>query len=172
MVQFFRLLVYTQGQHLIIFSAMPKIDLSKYLSSTVRVRVPFFDLDPAGVAWHGRYFQYFELARCELLELVGYSYEQMMGSGILWPIADTNVRYLQPLVLNQDVLVTAYLREWEMRIVIDYRIEDEDGTLFTRASTTQVPVDADSLDLRRGSPEFFVENVQSKMKEAGLMQVE
>jgi acyl-CoA thioester hydrolase len=151
---------------------MPKIDLSKYLSSTVRVRVPFFDLDPAGVAWHGRYFQYFELARCELLELVGYSYEEMMGSGILWPIADTSVRYLQPLVLNQDVLVTAYLREWEMRIVIDYRIEDETGTLFTRASTTQVPVDADSLDLLLGSPDFFVENVHSRMKEAGLMQVE
>lgn len=151
---------------------MPKIDLSKYLSSTVRVRVPFFDLDPAGVAWHGRYFQYFELARCELLELVGYSYEEMMGSGILWPIADTSVRYLQPLVLNQDVLVTAYLREWEMRIVIDYRIEDETGTLFTRASTTQVPVDADSLDLLLGSPDFFVENVHSRMKEAGLLQVE
>ena len=151
---------------------MPKIDLSKYLSSTVRVRVPFFDLDPAGVAWHGRYFQYFELARCELLELVGYSNEEMMGSGILWPIADTSVRYLQPLVLNQDVLVTAYLREWEMRIVIDYRIEDETGTLFTRASTTQVPVDADSLDLLLGSPDFFVENVHSRMKEAGLMQVE
>ena len=151
---------------------MPKIDLSKYLSSTVRVRVPFFDLDPAGVAWHGRYFQYFELARCELLELVGYSYEEMMGSGILWPIADTSVRYLQPLVLNQDVLVTAYLREWEMRIVIDYRVEDEAGTLFTRASTTQVPVDADSLDLLLGSPDFFVENVHSRMQEAGLMQVE
>ena len=148
---------------------MPKIDLSKYLSSTVRVRVPFFDLDPAGVAWHGRYFQYFELARCELLELVGYSYEEMMGSGILWPIADTSVRYLQPLVLNQDVLVTAYLREWEMRIVIDYRIEDETGTLFTRASTTQVPVAADTLDLLLGSPDFFIDNVQSRMREAGLM---
>ena len=59
-----------------------------------------------------------------------------------------------------------------MRIVIDYRIEDETGTLFTRASTTQVPVDADSLDLLLGSPDFFVENVHSRMKEAGLMQVE
>jgi acyl-CoA thioester hydrolase len=151
---------------------MPKIDLSKYLSSTVRVRVPFFDLDPAGVAWHGRYFQYFELARCELLELVGYSYEEMMDSGILWPIADTSVRYLQPLVLNQDVRVSAYLREWEMRIVMDYRIENDAGTLFTRASTTQVPVDSDSLDLLLGSPDFFVENVHARMREAGLMQVE
>ena len=148
---------------------MPKTDFSKLLSATVRVRVPFFDLDPAGVAWHGRYFQYFELARCELLELVGYSYEDMMSSGILWPIADTSVRYLQPLVLNQEVTVTAYLREWEMRIVIDYRIRDDIGSVFTRASTTQVPVDATTLELLLGSPDFFVGNVHSRMKEAGLV---
>jgi acyl-CoA thioester hydrolase len=148
---------------------MPKTDFSKLLSAAVRVRVPFFDLDPAGVAWHGRYFQYFELARCELLELVGYSYEDMMSSGILWPIADTSVRYLQPLVLNQEVTVTAYLREWEMRIVIDYRIRDDIGSVFTRASTTQVPVDATTLELLLGSPDFFVDNVRSRMKEAGLV---
>jgi acyl-CoA thioester hydrolase len=168
MVQFFRLLVYTAGSHLIPFSAMSRIDLSSCLSAAIRIRVPFFDLDPAGVAWHGRYFQYFELARCELLERVGYSYEDMMESGILWPIADTSVRYLQPLELNQDVIVTAYLREWEMRIVIDYRISDDDGTLYTRASTTQVPVDADTRDLLLGSPDFFVENVHSLMREADL----
>lgn len=135
----------------------------------MRVRVPFFDLDPAGVAWHGRYFQYFELARCELLELVSYSYEDMMSSGILWPIADTSVRYLRPLVLNQEVTVTAYLREWEMRIVIDYRIKDDIGSVYTRATTTQVPVDANTLELLLGSPDFFVDNVRSRMNEAGLL---
>lgn len=135
----------------------------------MRVRVPFFDLDPAGVAWHGRYFQYFELARCELLELVSYSYEDMMSSGILWPVADTSVRYLRPLVLNQEVTVTAYLREWEMRIVIDYRIKDDIGSVYTRATTTQVPVDANTLELLLGSPDFFVDNVRSRMNEAGLL---
>lgn len=147
---------------------MHKSDLSRFLSAEIQVTVPFFDLDPAGVAWHGRYFQYFELARCELLELVGYSYDAMMKSGILWPVADTSVRYLKPLVLNQVVTVSAHLREWEMRIVIDYRIRDEAGALCTRASTTQVPVDADTLDLLLGSPEFFIDNVSSRMREAGL----
>lgn len=148
---------------------MPKPDLSRYLSAEVEITVPFFDLDPAGVAWHGRYFQYFELARCELLERVDYSYDAMMKSGILWPVADTRVRYVKPLVLNQKILVSAYLREWEMRIVIDYRIRGEDGDVLTRAMTTQVPVDGDSLELLLGSPDFFVDNVHARMREAGLV---
>jgi acyl-CoA thioester hydrolase len=132
------------------------------------VRVPFFDLDPAGVAWHGRYFQYFELARCALLENVGYSYEEMIDSGILWPVADTSVRYLRPLLLNQEVTVTACLREWELRIVLDYRVEDDDGVLFTRARTVQVPVDADTHELILGAPDYFVQNVREMLLAEGL----
>ena len=147
---------------------MPKPDFSAALTASVRVRVPFFDLDPAGVAWHGRYFQYFELARCELLDSVDYGYKKMMDSGILWPVADTNVRYVRPLLLDQEVTVTAALREWEMRIVVDYQVKDDAGVEYTRARTVQVPVDAETHELVLGSPDWFIANVETKLREAGL----
>ncbi len=140
-----------------------KTDFSNCLTASIDIRVPFFDLDPAGVAWHGRYFQYFELARCELLESIDYSYERMMDSGFLWPVADTSVRYLRPLTLNQTVLVTACLREWELRLVIDYKIEGEDGAVCTRARTVQVPVHADTLELTLGSPQELIDNVEDRL---------
>jgi len=143
---------------------MMKTDFSNCLTASVDVRVPFFDLDPAGVAWHGRYFQYFELARCELLEGIDYSYEKMLDSGFLWPVADTSVRYTRPLRLNQTVRVTACLREWEMRLVIDYRIDDEDGVVYTKARTVQVPVDAETLELTLGSPQELIDNVHEKLQ--------
>ena len=73
------------------------------LAATVRVRVPFFDLDPGGVVWHGRYFQYFELARSAVLEFIGYSYEEM-ASGVLWPVTDSTARYLRPLA-SPEILI-------------------------------------------------------------------
>ena len=143
---------------------MIKIDFSNCLTASVDVRIPFFDLDPAGVAWHGRYFQYFELARCELLEDVKYSYEEMTESGVLWPVADTMVRYVRPLTLNQKVQVTACLREWEMRLVIDYKIANETGDVHTKARTIQVPVDANTMELTLGSPQVLIDNVESKLQ--------
>ncbi len=145
-----------------------KADFSNCLTASVDVRVPFFDLDPAGVAWHGRYFQYFELARCELLESIDYSYERMMESGFLWPVADTSVRYLRPLTLNQTVLVTACLREWELRLVIDYKIEGEGDKVYTKARTIQVPVHAESLELTLGSPQELIDNVEDRLGKLGL----
>lgn len=142
---------------------MIKSDFSNCLTASIEIRVPFFDLDPAGVAWHGRYFQYFELARCLLLEQVSYSYLEMEKSGVLWPVADTIVRYVRPLTLNQVATVTACLREWEMRLVVDYKIEDEDGSIITKARTIQVPVDADSEELILGSPQVLIDNVKYKL---------
>jgi acyl-CoA thioester hydrolase len=148
---------------------MIRTDFSNCLTASIDIRVPFFDLDPAGVAWHGRYFQYFELARCALLEDVNYSYEGMEKTGILWPVADTSVRFVRPLTLNQVANVTACLREWEMRLVIDYKIESEAGETFTKARTIQVPVDAETMELTLGSPQVLIDNVTAKLRKLGFM---
>lgn len=126
--------------------------------------VPFHDVDPAGVAWHGRYFKYFESARCALLNEVDYSYRGMLDSGYLWPVVDAAVRYLRPLVLDQAFHVTACLREWEVRLVVDYKIEDESRQLYTKARTVQVPVDAVTKEISFGSPRIFVDSVQRRLQ--------
>ena len=139
-------------------------DFSNCLTATQNMRVPFHDIDPAGVAWHGRYFKYFEFVRCDLLEKLNYSYQGMTDSGYLWPVVDTRVRYVRPLTLDQRFVVIACLREWELRLVLDYKIEDEKGELFTRAQTVQVPVSADTLELQIGSPKVLIEAVQDRLQ--------
>ena len=139
-------------------------DFSDCLTTSENFRIPFHDVDPAGVAWHGRYFKYFESARAALLEELDYSYEGMMASGFVWPVVETAVRYVSPLKLNQRACITACLREWEMRLVLDYRIENEQGTVCTRARTIQVPVDAKTGELTLGSPEILIRNVESRLQ--------
>jgi len=143
---------------------MIKLNTSNFLTASETLRIPFHDLDPGGVVWHGRYFKYFECVRCTLFEGFDYSYEEMMKSSILWPVVDTSVRYVRPLLLNQEILVTASLREWELRLVVDYRIVDENGVIFTKARTVQVPVDAVTHELQFGSPEILVQNVQARLQ--------
>jgi len=130
------------------------------LSAETRLRVPFHDVDSARVVWHGRYFKYFELVRCELLEIIGYNYDEMMRSGYLWPIVDTHARFVRPAFFNQDLVIRAALMEWELRLVIDYEIRDPEGAIYTRASTTQVPLDAQTYELVIGTPEILNERME------------
>lgn len=143
---------------------MIKLSSSNFLTARETIRIPFHDLDPGGVVWHGRYFKYFECARCALFEGFDYSYEEMMKSSFLWPVVDTSVRYVRPLLLNQEIQVTASLKEWELRLVVDYRIVNEQGVIFTKARTVQVPVDAVTHELQFGSPEILIQNVQARIQ--------
>lgn len=139
---------------------MIELNSSNCLIASDKIKIPFHDLDPGNVVWHGRYLKYFEIVRTLLFEGIGYSFDEMTDSGILWPVVDLNIRYVRPLLLNQEVRVTACLKEWELRLVVEYEIMDEQGSICTKARTVQAPVDADTHELVFGSPHILVSNVQ------------
>ncbi len=118
-----------------------------------QIVVPFFDLDPMQVVWHGHYVKYLELARCDLLDQIGYGYQQMFDSGYAWPIIDLRIKYAKPLRFEQKIRVRAKLVEWEYRLKVSYAIFDSDsGERLTRAHTCQIAVDLATEEMCYESP--------------------
>lgn len=134
------------------------------LAASVDLVVPFHDVDSMQIVWHGHYAKYLELARCELLDRLGYPYDAMKASGFKWPIIDLQVRYLQPAAYGQQITVRAELIEWEHRLVLDYEITDtQSGVRLTRATTSQVAVSVDTGEMRLVSPQILLDLVQKVM---------
>lgn len=124
------------------------------------MQVQFFDLDPMQIVWHGNYVKYLEVARCALLDKIGYNYEQMKDSGYMWPIIEMNLRYAGPATFGQRLLLRAEIVEWENRLRIDYLISDaESGKRLNRATTTQVAVDITSGEMCFVSPPILFEKL-------------
>lgn len=142
---------------------MPKTEIADRLSATETMRVPFHDADPANVVWHGRYLKYFEEARRSLFEDIGYGYSEMLDSGYVWPVVDASLRFVRPLQVDQRFTVTATLREWELRIVVEYRICDLDGTVCTKGRTVQVPLNAGTMELCIGTPGVLLEKIEQRL---------
>ena len=126
----------------------------------VEMQVQFFDLDPMQIVWHGNYVKYLEVARCALLDQIGYNYEQMKESGYAWPIIEMNLRYAGPATFGQRLLLRAEIVEWENRLRIDYLISDAaSGKRLNRATTTQVAVDVHSGEMCFASPSILFEKL-------------
>ncbi|MDZ4729173.1 MAG: thioesterase family protein [Xanthomonadales bacterium] len=141
-----------------------------HLSASVDLKIPFHDMDPTGVVWHGRYFKYFERAREALMEQLDYSYPEMRSSGYVFPVVDAQVRYVRPLRLGQSYRITAVLKEWELRVVVQYTIVDAAGEDCTRGKTVQVAVTAKDWSLQLGCPMELQDKVTHKM--AGMVRVD
>lgn len=126
----------------------------------VEMTIPFHDVDMMEVVWHGHYVRYLEIARCELLERIDYSYLQMRESGFAWPVIDMRLRYAQPMRFTQRIAIEARLTEWEHRLKVDYCIRDAvSRQRLTRAWTVQVAVDVNSHEMCLASPQLLVDKL-------------
>ncbi|WP_198120459.1 acyl-CoA thioesterase [Massilia rhizosphaerae] len=132
---------------------MRKAKAASRWHAEVEIQVQFYDLDPMEVVWHGNYVKYLEVARCALLDAIGYNYAEMKASGYMWPIVDMNLRYAAPATFGQRLRLRAEIVEWENRLRIDYLVSDAGtGRRLNRASTTQVAVDIASGEMCFVSP--------------------
>jgi acyl-CoA thioester hydrolase len=136
------------------------------ISTQFTMEVPFFDVDSYRIVWHGNYPKYFEVARCQLLEEISYPYSKMEESGYFFPVIDLQARYVKPIVFRQNIRVTATLKEWEHKLVIDYLIHDVDtGDKLTKGRTQQVAVLMPDHVTQFQSPAELISNVEAKLQE-------
>ena len=128
----------------------------------VGIKVPFFDVDPMHVVWHGHYLKYFELARCELLDSIGYGYREMEKSGYGWPVIDVHVRYVKSATLGQQLICTARLVECENRLKIAYEIRcATTGERLTKGHSIQVAVRLADSEMQLVSPRVLFDKLDS-----------
>jgi acyl-CoA thioester hydrolase len=90
----------------------------------LRVRVAFADTDAMGVAWHGAYLRWFEMARTELMRPTELPYAALVARGLHLPVIEALVRYRKPVRYDDELAVRAALsRSGGVRLRVDYRVE-------------------------------------------------
>jgi len=117
--------------------------------TTVELTVPFHDLDPMQVVWHGNYMKYFELARQELFDAGGVDLVAVATQRkILFPIVKTAVKYIHPLRFRDRIAVTARVADAHRRILLTFEIRTvADGRLCAKAESEQVAVQMEDQSL-------------------------
>ena len=139
-----------------------------HYSATVRVKVPFYDVDLMGIVWHGHYLKYFDIARSELMDSLDFGYKKMANNDLAWPIVKLGVKYVRPARLGSQLAVTAKILEFKTYLKIGYSIEDlETGEKLTQATTTQVAVDRKTGEIQqRWDAQARADSVKESMKRA------
>jgi acyl-CoA thioester hydrolase len=135
--------------------------MKSILTAEVALTIPFHDVDPMGITWHGNYLRYFEIARCRLLDNLGYNYRDMQASGYAWPIVDLQIKYVKSSTFDQQVIVSAALVEWENRLRINYQILDASTRArITKGYTIQAAVEMKTQELCFETPEVFQQKIR------------
>ena len=117
-------------------------------SFEVKISVPFFDLDPMQIVWHGNYLNYFEIARAALFEYYGVDlYAYYDREKIIFPIIRTSTKHIFPLKHRDEIIVKATLADANIKLVVDFEIRRAaDGSVCARGRTEQVAVKSPEME--------------------------
>ena len=138
------------------------------ISHVSTFKVAFFDVDSMEVMWHGNYVKYLEMARCELLDKLGYNYIAMKKDGYAFPIVKLDVKYVRPAFFNDVIKVTTTLSECETFLKFHYLIENEKGEKLSEANTAQAVIDMKSLQTYFEMPEALKKAIEVYTKKENL----
>jgi len=89
----------------------------------VNLTVPFYDLDPLRMVWHGNYLKYFDIARTELFISSGVDlFDYFEKTNYLFPITKTSTKHIVSLKYRDEFRCKATCIEAQYKIVIEFKI--------------------------------------------------
>lgn len=75
------------------------------------IRIHYALTDQMGVVYHGHYAQFYEIGRTEAIRNLGYTYKDVEALGIIMPVVDLHMRFLQPARYDDLIMVSISLTE-------------------------------------------------------------
>ncbi len=128
------------------------------ISHTTDIRVRYADTDKMQFVYNGKYLEYFEVGRTELLRSVGLAYSEVEKSGYQLPLLQAGLTFKQPAKYDDLLSVTALVKDlYSPKVHIEYVIK-RTGTeeIIAEGFTTHVFMNAETKKAVR-PPKLYID---------------
>lgn len=109
------------------------------------VRVYIEDTDAGGIVYYVNYLKYMERARTEFLRHLGFDHARMLQQGQMFVIHSSQVRYLEPAKLDDELSVSVRVTELKRTHLTFAQNLYRADRLLTEAALKAVCVQKDSM---------------------------
>ncbi len=125
------------------------------------IRVRYADTDQMHFVYNGKYLEYFEVGRTEMLRDIGLPYDVIEKEGFLLPVLEANVKYKLPAFYDDILIIKSLLKKFpDLKVHIDYEIMRKDSTdLVAEGFTVHAFMNKQNKKVTR-PPEIFAKAVK------------
>jgi len=129
--------------------------MAQPVSTSVTLKVPYYDVDLMQIVWHGNYLKYFEVARWALFKKYGVDMQRYTeDTRYAFPVVRSMIKHIWPLRFDDEFTCTAVVREARVKIVLDFEIKlISNGKLCVKGWTEQVAVLIPEMEMSFQIPE-------------------
>lgn len=135
------------------------------LTHTTELRVRYADTDKMQFAYNGKYLEYFEVGRTELLRSTGLAYADVEKHGYQLPLIEAGIKYKQPALYDDLLEIIATVKElYSPKVHIEYVIRRK-GTedIIAEGFTTHMFIRTETKKAVR-PPQIYIEALKKYFK--------
>lgn len=131
------------------------------ISNETKIRVRYADTDKMRFVYNGKYLEYFEVGRTELLRNFGMPYREIEEHGFQLPLIEAFVKYHNAGRYDDLLTVIAKIEEpVSPKLKIEYEIFRNEGTeLVASGYTLHTFMNAETQRASR-PPKFYIEKIE------------
>jgi acyl-CoA thioester hydrolase len=126
------------------------------------IRVRYADTDQMQFTYNGKYFEYFEVGRTEMMREQKLPYKKIEESGFFMPVLSTHIEYKNPAFYDELIEIETRVEKLpELRVHIDHTVKSIDRNILICTGYVElVFIKKDSGKLSR-IPKFFTDAIKS-----------
>jgi acyl-CoA thioester hydrolase len=131
------------------------------LEFETKIRVRYADTDQMNFVYNGKYLEYFEVGRTEMLREYNLPYNLIESKGFQLPLLEAFVKYVNPAYYDDILRIKSFVKEMPVfKIHIDYIITRNDSKdIVAKGFTKHVFINKNTKKAVR-LPEFFIEAIK------------
>lgn len=119
----------------------------------------YYETDQMGIIHHSNYIRWFEEARIDFLEKVGFPYAKMEQEGVMIPVLGASCVYKNAVRFNDIVLIIPKIEEFNgFKMTVSYKVIKKcDGMLMATGETKHcfTTLDMKPVRTKRDFPDIY-----------------
>ena len=126
---------------------------------TTKIVPRYAETDQMGIIHHSVYAIWYEQARTEFFNEIGFRYDEVEKNGVMTPLIELNCEYKRPAYYNQEVEIrTKIIKLTPVKFILEYDIYNQENQLINIGKTTLAWADAKTfkiINLQKKYPEVY-----------------
>ncbi|MCI4670152.1 MAG: acyl-CoA thioesterase [Bacteroidia bacterium] len=131
------------------------------ISHDTHLRVRYGETDQMGYAYYGKYAEYFEVGRVELVRKIGIPYKEVEAKGVMMPVSELQVNYKRPAYYDDLLTIRTSVNERPRSyFLFEYEVFNEKEELLATGHVKLAFVNMEKMRPVR-APQFVLEAIDA-----------
>jgi acyl-CoA thioester hydrolase len=125
------------------------------------LRVRYADTDQMRFAYNGKYFEYFEVGRTEMMREVGLPYELIEKSGFFMPVIETRIHFFAPAFYDELLVIETRVEKLPaVKVHIDHIIKAKERDIVICEGYVELAFLDAKTNRPTRAPKLFIDAVK------------